>query len=104
IDEDALAEDAACGKAPVVVRPPLVAVAAAWLADRGARGRRLRERAVFDAALAVDARAVEDEDAEAGEVARRRLDAAAADLVAAAAEDPGRRLLHAGGHPDLLRE
>ena len=46
----------------------------------------------------------EDEDAEARQVARRRLDAAAADLLAAAIEDPGRLLLHAGRHPDLFRE
>src|SRR5512143_585943 len=103
IDEDALAEDAARGERAVAVRPPLVAVAATRLADADAFGGGLGEPAVGNDAAAVGtARPVEDEEAEARKVARRGLDAAAADLAAGAADDPGGLLLHAGGHPDLL--
>ena len=69
VDEDALAEDAACREGAVVVRPPLVAVAAARLADVGALRCRVGEPAVCNDAPAVDARTVEDEEAEAREVA-----------------------------------
>jgi hypothetical protein len=49
-------------------------------------------------------RTVQDELAEARKVARRGLDAAAADLLPGLAQDPGGLLFHAGGHPDLFRQ
>src|SRR5205085_2719858 len=103
VDEDALAEDAARREAAVGVGPPLVAITAAGLADAGALGRRFGQPAVGHDAAVTDARAVQDEEAEACEVPRRGLQAAAADLLAGAAEDPRRLLLHARRHPDLLR-
>src|SRR5690606_31927167 len=84
--------------------PPLVAVAAPRNADVGLARRGLGEPALGRDGLAAHPRPFQDEEAEAGEVARGRLDAAAADLGAAATEDPGRLLLHAGGDPDLLRQ
>jgi hypothetical protein len=81
VDEDALAEDAARGKAAVVVGPPLVAVAAPGLADAGVRSVVASPASRRARCLPADARAVEDELPEAREVARGGLDAAAADLL-----------------------
>src|SRR5512134_1664280 len=104
VDEDALAEDATRGETAVGIGPPLVPIAAARAADAGAFAGRVLQPAVGHDALPPGARAGQDELAEAGKVARRGLDAAAADLAAASAEDPRGRLLHAGGDPDLLRQ
>ena len=102
VDEDALPKDAARGKAAVVVRPPLVAVAAAFLADRGLAGGGLLQPALGHGALAACGGAVQDEQPEAGVVAGGRLDAAAADLLPRLAQDPGGLLFHARGLPDLF--
>src|SRR5690606_10299649 len=101
-DEDALPEDAARHETAVVEGPPLVAVAPARHADVRLARRGFLEPALGHDGLAVRPGALEDEKAEAGEVARRGLDAAAADLAAGAAEDPGRVLLHPRRLPDLL--
>src|SRR5690606_2518041 len=82
VDEDALPEDAARHETAVAEGPPLVAVAPARHADVRLARRGFLEPALGHDGLAVRPGALEDEKAEAGEVARRGLDAAAADLAA----------------------
>src|SRR5690349_19951240 len=98
VDEDPLAEDTARGVGAVVVGPPLVAVAAAGLADVGAPGGGSGQPAVGHGAP----RAIQDEEAVARVVACGGLHASAADFLPGAAEQPGGLLLHAARRPDLL--
>ena len=69
VDINALAKNAACGVAAVVVGPPLVAIAAPRNVNVGALGGGICPLAVGHDALAVHHRAIEDELAHAGVIA-----------------------------------
>jgi pimeloyl-ACP methyl ester carboxylesterase len=101
VDEDALAEDAAGREAAVVVRPPLVAIAATGLVDIGLLGGGLLQPALGHQRLAAHLGAFQDELAKARVVAQGGLQAAAADLLAGLGQQPGGFLLHAHGLPDF---
>src|SRR5665647_2575119 len=108
IDEDALAEYSPRRHRPVVIGPPLEAVALAGNADVLLLGRGLGEPVGRHNLLVPGGAIGEHEQAKAGKVTRGRLNAAAGDFVPGLSLQPGRLGLHPGGLPDfflqILRE